>query len=68
MSSESNEKTYQSRTELIGWYESNFVRSGSLPTKYLFGLNGSLNSQGTPGRASGAAIEYGTLASGYTGV
>jgi hypothetical protein len=35
---------------------------------HSFGLNGSLNSQGTPGRASGAAIEYGTLASGYTGV
>lgn len=35
---------------------------------HSFGLNGSLNSQGTPGRASGAAIEYGTLASGYTGI
>jgi hypothetical protein len=35
---------------------------------HSFGWNGSLNSQGTPGRASGAAIEYGTLGSGYTGV
>ena len=28
---------------------------------HSFGWNGSLNLQGTPGRASGAAIEYGTL-------
>jgi hypothetical protein len=37
-------------------------------TTHSFGWNGSLNSQGTPGRASGAAIEYGSLATGYTGI
>lgn len=35
---------------------------------HSFTLSSSLNSTGPGGRASGAAIEYGTLATGYTGV
>ena len=35
---------------------------------HSFSFNGSLNSQGPGGRASGAAMEYGTLATGYTGI
>lgn len=35
---------------------------------HSFQFNSSLNAQGTSGRASAAAIEYGTLATGYTGV
>jgi hypothetical protein len=35
---------------------------------HSFTFSSSLNSQGPGGRASGAAIEYGTLANGYTGV
>ena len=34
---------------------------------HSFTFSSSLNSQGPGGRASGAAIEYGTLANGYTG-
>ncbi len=37
-------------------------------SSHSFSWNGSLNSTGTSGRASGAAVEWGTLASGYTGI
>ena len=55
---------------MVGMYDGGQNNTGGQMnfSTHSFGWNGSLNSQGTPGRASGAAIEYGTLASGYTGV
>ena len=37
-------------------------------SSHSFSWNSSLNSTGTSGRASGAAVEWGTLAAGYTGI
>tara|TARA_B100000700_G_C15056302_1_gene863018 strand:+ start:2546 stop:3679 length:1134 start_codon:yes stop_codon:yes gene_type:complete len=55
---------------MVGMYNGSQNNTGGQMdfSTHSFGWNGSLNSQGTPGRASGAAIEYGTLGSGYTGV